>query len=108
MDLTPEESQAFWPLYREYRLEMTKVGDRLLKVITTYAENYRSLSDELAKSLLTDYLSIEKARLQVKSKYLPRFQKVLPPKKVARYYQVENKLDIIIQAELAEEIPLVR
>ncbi len=108
MDLTPEQAQAFWPLYREYRLEMTTLGDRLLNVITTYAENYRNLSDELARSLLTEYLSIEKARLGVKSKYLPRFQKVLPPKKVARYYQVENKLDIIIQAELAQEIPLVR
>lgn len=108
MDLTAAEAQAFWPIYREYRLEMIKVGDRLLALITTYAQNYRGLSDEMAGKLLTDYLGIEKARLQVKNKYLPRFQKVLPPKKVARYYQVENKLDVIIQAELAEDIPLVR
>jgi hypothetical protein len=108
MDLTAAEAQAFWPLYREYRLEMVRVGDRLLALITTYAQNYRGLSDEMAGKLLTEYLGIEKARLQVKNKYLPRFQKVLPPKKVARYYQVENKLDVIIQAELAEDIPLVR
>ena len=108
MDLTAAEAQAFWPLYREYRLEMVRVGDRLLALITTYAQNYRGLSDEMAGKLLTEHLGIEKARLQVKNKYLPRFQKVLPPKKVARYYQVENKLDVIIQAELAEEIPLVR
>jgi len=108
MDLTAAEAQAFWPLYREYRLEMVRVGDRLLALITTYAQNYRGLSDEMAGKLLTEHLGIEKARLQVKNKYLPRFQKVLPPKKVARYYQVENKLDVIIQAELAEDIPLVR
>ena len=108
MDLTAAEAQAFWPIYREYRLEMVRVGDRLLALITTYAQNYRGLSDELAGKLLTEYLAIEKARLQVRTKYLPRFQKVLPTKKVARYYQVENKLDVIIQAELAQEIPLVR
>lgn len=108
MDLTVEESQAFWPLYREYRVEMTKVGDRLINLITTYAQNYRSLSDEMAGKLLIEHLDIEKARLRLKTKYLRRFQKVLPPKKVARYYQIENKLDVIIQAELAEEIPLVR
>ena len=108
MDLTAAEAQTFWPIYREYRLEMIKVGDRLLALITTYAQNYRDLSDEMAGKLLTEYLGIEKARLQVKNKFLPRFQKVLPPKKVARYYQVENKLDVIIQTELAREIPLVR
>src|SRR3989304_6191333 len=80
-----------------------KEGERLLALITTYAQNYRGLSDELAGKLLTEYLAIEKARLQVRTKYVPRFQKVLPPKQVARYYQVENKLDVIIQAELAEE-----
>jgi len=108
MDLTAAEAQTFWPIYREYRLEMIKVGDRLLALITTYAQNYRDLSDEMAGKLLTEYLGIEKARLHVKNTFLPRFQKALPPKKVARYYQVENKLDVIIQAELAEDIPLVR
>ena len=108
MDLTAAEAQTFWPIYREYRLEMIKVGDRLLALITTYAQNYRDLSDEMAGKLLTEYLGIEKARLQVKNTFLPRFQKVLPPKKVTRYYQVENRLDVIIQAELAEDIPLVR
>jgi len=108
MDLTAAEAQTFWPIYREYRLEMIKVGDRLLALITTYAQNYRDLSDEMAGKLLTEYLGIEKARLQVKNTFLPRFQKVLPPKKVTRYYQVENKLDVIIQTELAREIPLVR
>ena len=108
MDLTAPESEAFWPLYRDYRMDMAKVDDRLVDLIIVYAGNYDSLSDELASKLLTDYLDIERARLDVKGRYVPRFQGVLPARKVARFYQVDNKLDKKIQAELAREIPLTR
>jgi hypothetical protein len=108
MDLTSEESEAFWPLYRDYRTDMAKVDDRLVDLILVYAGNYDSLSDELAKRLVTDYLDIERARLDVKSQYVPRFERVIPARKVTRFFQVDNKLDKRIQAELAAEIPLTR
>jgi len=108
MDLSPEEMQGFWPLYREYRLEMIKVGDRMVTLITTYADNYQDLIDEVADKLLNEFVSIEKERARLKAKYLPKFKKVLPAKKVVRFYQIENKLDVAILAELAEEIPLAR
>jgi len=108
MDLKEAEAQAFWPLYRDYRTEMFKVNDRYVTALGTYLDNYDNLSDQLADKLLNDYLSIEKARLDVKAKYVPRFRKVLPSKKVVRFFQVDNKLDVLINAELASEIPLVR
>jgi len=108
MDLKEAEAQAFWPLYRDYRTEMFKVNDRYVAALGTYLDNYDNLSDQLADKLLNDYLSIEKARLDVKAKYVPRFRKVLPSKKVVRFFQVDNKLDVLINAELASEIPLVR
>lgn len=108
MDLTPEEMQGFWPLYRNYRLEMLKVGDRMVTLITTYADNYPELTDELANKLLTEFVSIEQARARLKAKYLPKFKMVLPPKKVARFYQIENKLDVAILAEVAQNVPLAR
>jgi len=108
MDLKEAEAQAFWPLYRDYRTEMFKVNDRYVTALVTYLDNYDNLSDQLADKLLNDYLSIEKARLDVKAKYVPRFRKVLPSKKVVRFFQVDNKLDVLINAELASEIPLVR
>lgn len=108
MDLEPAEAERFWPLYREYRLEMARVGDRLVKVITTYLENYETLSDETASRLLDDYVGVEKARTGVKAKFVPRFRKVLPARKVVRFFQVDNKLDTVIQAELAADIPLLR
>jgi hypothetical protein len=108
MDLTATESQAFWPLYRDYRTDMAKVDDRLVDLLIVYAGNYDSLSDEMAAKLLTDYLDIERARIDVKSRYVPRFQSVLPARKVARFFQIDNKLDKKIQAELAADIPLTR
>jgi hypothetical protein len=108
MDLTEAESQAFWPVYRDYRADMAKVDDQLVNLMLVYAGNYDSLSDEMASTLLTDYLGIERARVDVKSQYVPRFQGVLPARKVARFFQIDNKLDKKIQAELAADIPLTR
>jgi hypothetical protein len=108
MDLTAPESQAFWPLYRDYRNDMAKVDDRLVDLVVAYVGNYKSLTDETATKLLKDYLDIERERLNVKNQYVPRFLGVLPAVKVARFYQIDNKLDKKIQGELAAEIPLAR
>jgi hypothetical protein len=108
MDLQPKEANAFWPLYREYRLEMTKLNDRLVKLILQYGESYDTLSDEQASLILDEALAIEKARTSVKAKYVSRFRKVLPPRKVARFFQADNKLDVLIAADLAAGIPLVK
>jgi len=108
MDLTPEEMEGFWPLYREYRLEAAKIGDRIVALLQRYANNYDQLTDATADKLLTDFVKIEQARARLKATFLPKFKQVLPAKKVARFYQVENKLDILILAEMAERIPLAR
>jgi hypothetical protein len=108
MDLTAPESEKFWPLYRDYRTDMAKVDDRLVDLIIVYAGNYTSMTDDVAAKLLNDYLDIERARLDVKDRHVPRFMSVLPAGKVARFFQVDNKLDKKIQAELAAEIPLTR
>ena len=108
MDLTPGEMQRFWPLYREYRFAAMKVGDRIAALITTYADHYQNLTDKVADKLLTEFVRIEEARARLKAQYLPKFKKVLPSRKVARFYQMENKLDIAILAEVAQAVPLAR
>ena len=67
----------------------------------------KNLSEATALKLLEEFLKIERSKLNFKKLYIPRFQKVLPPKKVVRFYQVENKLDATINYELSREIPLV-
>ena len=108
MDLTPKEAETFWPLYREYRLEMAKVGDRISKLVVQYAEQYDTLTNEQASKIMNEWLSVEKARTSVKGKYVSRFQKIMPAKKVMRFFQADNKLDAVLLAELASVVPLAR
>jgi hypothetical protein len=108
MDLDAKESQAFWPMYREYREAMAAVNDRLVKLLVTYLNTYENLTDETAGKMLEEFLSIERARNSVKSKYVPRFGKLIPTRKVARFFQVDNKLDAFINADLAQLVPLAR
>ncbi len=105
--LTETESTKFWPLYREYRAEAAKIGDRLLALIKQYSDNFESMTDAKAKTYATDYLSIEKQQVELKSKYLGKFDKVLPPVKTARILLIETKLDSMVGAGLAKTIPLV-
>ena len=108
MDLTPKESEAFWPLYREYRVEMAKVGDRISKLLVQYSEQYDGLTDAQASQIMKDWISVEKARTGVKDKYVSRFKKILPARKVMRFFQADNKLDAILLAQLASVVPLAR
>ena len=108
MDLTPKESEAFWPLYREYRVEMAKVGDRISKLLVQYSEQYDGLTDAQASQIMKDWISVEKARMGVKDKYISRFKKILPARKVMRFFQADNKLDAMLLAQLASVVPLAR
>jgi hypothetical protein len=107
MDLDDKQTAEFWPVYRAYRQEMAKVADRQVAMLTTYLEHYPELPDGLARQLLDESLRIEQARHDVRSAFLPRFRQVLPDRKVARFFQVEHRLDSILNVELAERVPLV-
>ena len=106
LELTDAEGQAFWPLYREYRAEMGKVGDRLQKLIQDYAKVFESVTPEKATSMVNEMMAIQRDDLKVRELYLPKFRKVLPEVKVARFLQIENKIDAIVTLELAGAIPL--
>ncbi len=107
LELTDAEGEAFWPVYREYRSEMAKVGDRLQKLIQDYARIYDSATEAQAKDMVDEMMAIRAHELEVRQEYLPRFREVLPEIKVARLLQVENKVDVLIGLELAASIPLV-
>jgi hypothetical protein len=108
MKLTDDESLTFWPAYRDYRLEMARLGDRLVKVITEFASTGATLNDEQATRLLDEYLDIRAKDVSVKQKYVRVFRKLLPAPKVTRFFQLENKLDAVVNFDLARTIPLTR
>ena len=108
MGLTEEEGKGFWPLYEEYQKELAKLNKRKLDFIESYAKDYEKMTDEKAKVLMDEWMDIQKDALQVKSSYIGKFGRVLPMKKVARYFQIENKLEVAVDYELAGRIPLVK
>jgi hypothetical protein len=108
LDLTESEAKVFWPVYNAYQSDMIAHYDRLMKLIGDYAKAYHTMTDETATKLLTDYLAIEGNNVAVLNGYLARFQKVLPARKVARLYQVENKVRALVNYELARNIPFVQ
>jgi G:T/U-mismatch repair DNA glycosylase len=105
--LTAEEGAAFWPVYDKYMLDMKAASDLRVKVITDYAANYANLTDPVAKQLITDSLKYQEKVLKIRKGYLGKFRKTLPEVKLARFYQIENKLDAITNFVLADQIPLV-
>ncbi len=108
MQLTTEESEAFWPVYREYRNDIEKILDRRITLIKDFAKEYGKLSADTAEDMLTESLDIDGDLLRVKKRYVKKFKKVLPPIKVTRFYQVENKLDAVVAVQLAQDIPFVK
>jgi len=108
LELNESEASRFWPVYNAYQSDMVSQYDRLMTLIDRYDKAYDAMTDETATKLLTDYLGLEKAHVALLTSHLPRFQKVLPPRKVARLYQIENKLRALVNYELARQIPFVK
>ena len=108
MILTNEQSTKFWPVYNAYRADVTKVTDKLVKIITDYAAQRDTLSDAQAEALVQEYLKVEEELLGVRKSYVKKFGAAIPMTKVARFYQIENKLDALQRVGLASAIPLTR
>jgi polyhydroxyalkanoate synthesis regulator phasin len=110
MELTESEAKGFWPVYEEYQKELTAINQRMARLIESYAADYRAntLTDEKAKKLTHELVAIGKAEAELQAASVPKLSKVLPPKKVARYLQIENKIRAALKYELAANIPLVQ
>ena len=107
LDLTETEAKAFWPVYDKFQDELFLLRARTARLIKDYAEAFKDMKGEKAKALLDESITIESLGLKLRQSYLPKFRKALPEKKVARYYQIENKIQAMLNYELAKEIPLV-
>lgn len=108
MQLTEAEAKGFWPVYQQYQDELFLLRMRSVKMIKDYHDAYNSLTDDDAKKLLDEYMTIETLALKLRQDYLPKFRKVLPQVKVVRYYQIENKIQAALMYELAGNIPLAK
>ena len=109
MDLTETEAKGFWPIYEEYQKDLATINERIAKLIETYAADYqaKTLTDEKAKPLITELVTIQHIDGALQQDYAPKLSKVLPAKKVLRYLQIESKIRALLKYELAKNIPIV-
>ena len=107
MQLTESESKPFWELHNEYQGKLYLVQNKRIDIIQDYSENFENLSDEKADELWLNSMAYETELLKLKKTYYKKFKKILPAGKAARFFQTENKIEAMIDAQLAFEIPLI-
>jgi Spy/CpxP family protein refolding chaperone len=107
MQFTDAESTAFWPVYRDYARDQQVIGDDRVKLIKDYAASYDTMDDAKAKDMVERMINIEDRTLNLREDYWPKFMKALGAKRAAKFYQVDNRLSLIINVQLTSGIPLI-
>jgi len=108
MQLTDAEAEKFWPIYDQYSAETQKNYDARYAFIKEYAANFSNLTDAQAQNLSKRSQEIDGAMIQLRQKYLPIFGKAIPGKKTALFFQIDRRLALIMDLQMASEIPFVQ
>ena len=107
MSLTTDEATKFWPLYEEYTAEVRRINDKRWAMMKDYAANQANMTDEQAKDYMRISAEVDGELITLRGKYMPRFEQLLPPKKAVQFYQIDRRLDMLMNLQLASLIPLV-
>jgi hypothetical protein len=108
MPLTETEATKFWPLYDRYIGETIKVNDVRFALIKEYAQNYQSMTDAQAQSYIKRWIALDQDNTQLRLKFIPDFEKVISPKKTALFFQLDRRVAMMIELQLAQQVPLVK
>ena len=106
--LDTTQAAAFWPVYKQYEAELATVNDDRVAIIQDLAEHFSSLNDAKAQGLIERQIAFQEKRLALVKKYKDEFLKVLPAKTVARFLQVDGRLNTLLDLAAASAIPLVQ
>ena len=107
MELSDTESQAFTPIYREYETERTELGDRALDLIRRYAQALESTTPDNTRALAADWFKLQDERNKLMKKYYAKAEKAISPEIAMRWMQVEYRVWLLLQLQMASEIPLI-
>jgi len=107
MDLSDTEITPFWELYNEYNSKLSQTQNQRVALIKNFAQNYETMTDEKADEIMKSFFKYQQEIIKLKKSYYGRFKKILPSSKTARYFQLENKIQALVDAELAMQIPLI-
>lgn len=107
MTLTDAEAQKFWPIYDQYTAEVTKIGDARYALIKQYAKTYDNMTEAQAQDLLKELLETDRRVVELRQQYVPLFRKSLSAKKTATFFQLDRRLGLMLDLQLASAIPIL-
>ena len=107
MDLTPDEASKFWPIYNAYDKELTKLGDERLALFRMYVDNYESLTDKQATTIVNGLMDVQGRRTALQRRYFQTMSQALSPKLAARFVQIEHQLLLVLDLQIAASLPVV-
>ncbi len=107
MKFTPQESSAFWPVYHKYETEQRALNDQRIALVKSYADKYTSLTDAEAKQMTEKSFELDAKQIDLKKKYCGEFSEKLSPTTVARFFQLEHRMDVLVDLKVASELPLM-
>ena len=108
MGFSEAEDKAFWPIYREYDLNMAKLGDERVALIAEYAKNYAQMTDDLAGTLITKAVDLDNRRKAALAACVDRVKTALSPRMALKFLQVEHQLLLIIDLQISAALPVVK
>ena len=108
LSLTADQATKFWPVYDQYIAEQTKIHDQKYAVIKEFATSWGTIDDAKAMDLTNRALAVDQQVTQLRVKYVPNFSKVLPGRQVATFYQIDRRLQMMVDLQLMSQLPLVQ
>jgi hypothetical protein len=108
MQFSDDDAAMFWPIYREFELELSKIGDQRVALILKYADNYNNMTDEVADQLGQGVFQLEQARHDLKVKYYGRIKNALTATTATRFIQVLNQILMITDLQVAASLPVIK
>ncbi len=107
MNIKEENKTSFWQLYGEYETETNRLIDLRAKNIEKFSENFEKLNDEVANELVSNYFEIETGKLKNNKNYYKKIKKVIGAVQAARFIQIMEQVQLLIDVQIASEVPLV-
>jgi hypothetical protein len=105
MKFNDKDGAVFWPIYEQYQRERSKVEDRRVAVIKEYMQKYPNLTDVEAKAMATQMLDYDSQLVELKKKYFNKFNKVLPALTVTKFFQLERRVDLMMDMQIEASLP---
>ena len=106
MSLSEEEGQKFWPIYNHYVRDLQVVNDQKYALLKQYAEMWATMSDQDAMIYVRHWLEVDTQVQELRLKYVPTVSQVLPGRKAATFFQLDRRLNMLIDLQLFGQIPL--